>query len=424
MRERKCRVKNAAGRDNPVACMKAVVFHGVGDIRLETVREPKLRAPTDAIVHLTASAICGTDLHFVRGTLPGLEAGTILGHEGVGIVEEIGKEVRNLSPGDRVVIPSTIACGYCSYCRDGYHSQCDNANPNGPQSGTAFYGGPKESGPFQGLQAEWARIPHAHVGLVTLPADIDDDQAILMSDIFPTGYFGARLAEIKRGDTVTVFGCGPVGQFAIASAKLLGAGRVLAVDCIASRLDMARAQGAEVIDFNSEDPIEAIHELTGGIGTDRAIDAVGVDAMAPKKGPAAQAARKRKAEARREVSKVAPQRHPRGRNWKPGDSPSQVCRWMVESVAKAGTLSIIGVYPESYEFFPLGNAVEKNLTIKMGNCNHRAYLPELVELVRTDAIDPSRILTQTEPLVNAIEAYKAFDLREPGWVKVKLDPGV
>jgi threonine dehydrogenase-like Zn-dependent dehydrogenase len=337
-------------------------------------------------------------------------------------VEEVGRQVRNLRAGDRVVIPSTIACGYCSYCRDGYHSQCDNANPNGPQAGTAFYGGPKESGPFQGLQAQWARIPYANTGLVKLPEDMDDEQAILMSDIFPTGYFGATLAEIERGDTVAVFGCGPVGQFAIAAAKLLGAGRVVAVDRVETRLEMARAQGAEVVDFNAEDPIEAIHEMTGGIGTDRAIDAVGVDAVAPTSGPAAHDARKRKAEAKREVRKVAPKTHPRGRNWRPGDSPSQVCRWMVESVAKAGTLAIIGVYPESYEFFPLGDAVEKNLTIKMGNCNHRAYIPELVELVRTGAIDPSRVLTQSEPLMNAIEAYKAFDLREPGWIKVMLDP--
>jgi threonine dehydrogenase-like Zn-dependent dehydrogenase len=403
--------------------MKAVVFHGVGDIRLETVRDPRLRAPADALVQITASAICGTDLHFVRGTLPGMEPGTVLGHEGIGIVEEVGKEVRNFRRGDRVVIPSTIACGYCVYCRAGYHSQCDNANPNGGQSGTAFFGGPAESGPFQGLQAQWARIPYANVGLVKLPGEITDEQAILLSDIFPTGWFGARLAETRRGDTVAVFGCGPVGQFAIASAKLMGAGRVIAVDCVESRLDMARAQGAETIDFNADDPVEAIHELSGGIGVDRAIDAVGVDAVAPRHGPAAAEARKRRGAARKEVAAVAPKRRPRGRNWRPGDSPSQVCRWMVEAVAKAGTLAFIGVYPEAYEFFPLGNAVEKNLTMRMGNCNHRAYLPELVELVRTGAIDPASVLTQSESLMDAIEAYKAFDRREPGWIKVKLAPG-
>ena len=211
--------------------MKAVVFHGIGDIRLDTVAEPQIKAPTDAIVRVTSSAICGTDLHMVRGTLAGMKPGTILGHEGVGIVEETGEDVRNLKPGDRVVIPSTIGCGSCVYCRAGYFSQCDNANPMGKDAGTAFFGGPLSSGAFDGLQAERARIPFANAGLVKLPADISDDQAILLSDIFPTGYFGAKLAEIKAGDVVAVFGCGPVGQFIIASAKLMDAGRIIAVDC-------------------------------------------------------------------------------------------------------------------------------------------------------------------------------------------------
>lgn len=263
--------------------MKAVVFHNIGDIRLEEVPDLQIQGETYAIVRITASAICGTDLHMVRGTMPGMKPGTILGHEAVGIVEAIGPDVRNFKVGDRVVIPSTIGCGSCSYCRAGYYAQCDNANPNGPQAGTAFFGGPEMTGPFNGLQAELARVPFANVNLVKLPADekvLDDDRAILLSDIFPTGYFGAELAEIKPGDTVAVFGCGPVGQFAIASAKLLGAGRILAIDTVPDRLDMARTQGAEVIDFNAEDPVETIRRLTGGIGVDRAIDAVGVDASA------------------------------------------------------------------------------------------------------------------------------------------------
>jgi threonine dehydrogenase-like Zn-dependent dehydrogenase len=189
--------------------MKAVVFYGIGDIRLTEEPEPKIRNRTDAIVRITASAICGTDLHMVRGTLPGMEPGTILGHEGVGIVEELGPDVRNLKAGDRVVIPSTIACGSCSYCRAGYHAQCDHANPNGPRAGTAFFGGPKPTGPFQGLQAEKALVPFANAGLVKIPDGVTDDQAILLSDIFPTGYFGADLAEIQPGDTVVVFGCVP-----------------------------------------------------------------------------------------------------------------------------------------------------------------------------------------------------------------------
>jgi threonine dehydrogenase-like Zn-dependent dehydrogenase len=179
--------------------MKAVVFHGVGDIRLEEVSDPRIQEPTDAIVRLTASAICGTDLHFVRGSVPGMFPGTILGHEGVGVVEEVGADVRNFVPGDRVVLASTVGCGSCSYCRTGYQSQCDRANPNGPQAGTSFFGGPKETGPFQGLQAERARIPFANVGMIKLPDEVSDDQAILLSDIAPTGYFGADIAEIRRG---------------------------------------------------------------------------------------------------------------------------------------------------------------------------------------------------------------------------------
>ncbi|TWG81817.1 threonine dehydrogenase-like Zn-dependent dehydrogenase [Cupriavidus gilardii J11] len=384
--------------------MKAVVFHGVGDIRLDNVADPVVQAPTDALIQLTASAICGTDLHMVRGTMPGMRPGTILGHEGVGIVTEVGADVNNLRPGDRVVIPSTIACGYCSYCRSGYHAQCDNANPNGMRAGTAFFGGPETTGPFHGLQAEYARVPFANIGAVKLPDEIDDDQAILMSDIFPTGYFGAQLAEIHRGDTVVVFGCGPVGQFAIVSAKLLGASRILAVDHVPSRLEAAQAQGAEAIDFNREDPVAAILRLTGGIGADRAIDAVGIDAQKPG--------------ATSGGGNGASGGPPL---WQPGDGPSQVLQWAVEALDKAGTLAIIGVYPEAHQEFPIGKAMNKNLTLKMGNCNHRAILPELVDLVRAGIVDPSEVLTQREPLTDALSAYQAFDTRQPGWMKVKLE---
>lgn len=339
--------------------MKAVLFHGVGDIRVDDLPDPQIQDTTDAIVRLTASAICGTDLHFVRGTMAGTEPGTILGQ---GVVEELGSDVRNLEVGDRVVIPSTVACGSCSYCRAGYFAQCDNANPNGP--GIAFFGGPKEASGFDGLQAERARIPYANVGLVKLPDEVSDDQAIAISDIFPTGYFGADIAEIHPGDTVAVLGCGPVGLFAILSAKLLGAGRVLAVDGLEDRLQMARRAGAEVINFEAEDPVEALQRLTGGIGPDRVIDAVGVDATSPE----SRASDDVDFEAERD--QVAPERNPQGENWIAGDAPSQALRWAVEAVAKAGTISIIGVYPPQMESFPIGAAMNKNLTIKMGNCNH------------------------------------------------------
>jgi threonine dehydrogenase-like Zn-dependent dehydrogenase len=400
--------------------MKAVIFHGVGDIRLDDVPEPTIQAPTDAIVRVTASAICGTDLHFVRGTFAGMEPGTILGHEGVGVVEVVGDGVRNLAVGDRVVIPSTIACGYCSYCRAGYFAQCDNANPHGSAAGTSFFGGPEPTGPFQGLQAEYARIPFANTGLVRLPDEVSDEQAILLSDIFPTGYFGAELAEIRPGDTVAVFGCGPVGIFAIVSAGLLDAGRIIAVDGIDSRLEDARRHGAEVINFEREDPLEAIKSLTGGIGVDRVIDAVGVDAVHPHHGPAADDEQARQFE--QEQRQIAPDARPHDDHWVPGDAPSQVSRWAVEAVAKAGTISIIGVYPPADETFPIGRAMNKNLTLKMGNCNHRRYLPMLVRLVRSGAVDPITVLKRQEPMLSAIDAYKSFDQRRAGWLKVELKP--
>jgi threonine dehydrogenase-like Zn-dependent dehydrogenase len=402
--------------------MKAVVWHDVGDIRLDDVPEPTIEQPTDAVVRLTSSAICGTDLHFVRGTMAGMKPGTILGHEGVGVVEQLGRDVRDFDAGDRVVICSTIACGTCSYCRGGYFAQCDNANPNGPEAGTSFFGGPQTTGPINGLQAERARIPFASTTMVKLPDSVSDDQAILISDIFPTGWFGAELAEIGTGDTVAVFGCGPVGQFAIASAKLMGAGRILAVDKYEDRLAMARRQGALTVNFEQEDPVATIKRLTGGIGVDRVIDAVGVDAMHAHHGPAAAQAKEKTEQFATEQQQVSPQQRPHDGNWVPGDAPSQALEWAMQAVAKAGTIGIIGVYPPTASSFPIGQAMNRNLTIKAGNCNHRAHVPHLVELVRSGVIDPVQILTKVEPMTNVIEAYKAFDKREPGWLKTELRP--
>lgn len=370
--------------------MKAVVFHEVGDIRVEDVPEPEIQKSSDAIVRITTSAICGTDLHFIRGTMPGMKSGTIIGHEGVGIIDELGEDVRNFTVGDRVVIPSTIACGYCSYCRSGYFSQCDNANPHGKQAGTAFYGGPEATGSFDGLQAEKARVPMAAVNLFKIPDDVSDDQAILLSDIFPTGYFGAELADIKPGHTVAVFGCGPVGQFAIASAQLMSAGRIFAVDHVPDRLEIARRQGAEVINFDKDDPVEKIRELTGGIGADCAIDAVGIDT---------------------EHSAAHSDEQ---------DDPALAQRWAVEALAKAGTLAIIGVYPPGDMSFPIGEAMNRNLTIRMGNCNHRKYIPKLMQLVRSRTIDPSSLLTQHETMDSILDAYEAFEQHQPGWLKVAV----
>ena len=333
--------------------------------------------------------------------------------------------MRNLRPGDRVVIPSTVGCGYCSYCRSGYYAQCDNANPNGASAGTCFFGGPQTTGPVDGLQAEFARIPFANVGPVWLPDEVTDDQAIMLSDIYPTAWFGCRLAEIGRGDTVLVLGAGPVGQFAVTSAFQQGAGRVLVVDGITGRLDQARGRGAEAIDFNSEDPVAVVQELTGGVGVDRVVDAVGVDAQRPQAGTR-----------RREGGRAG--RRLRGGAWSGCSGPGTRRRQLGArrralpgpAVGRGGRRQ--GRHDRHHRrlsrrqmsSFPLGAAMNKNLTVKAGNCNHRRYIPELLDLVRTGAVDPATVLTQSEALSAGIEAYETFDRRESGWTKVVFDPAV
>jgi threonine dehydrogenase-like Zn-dependent dehydrogenase len=400
--------------------MKAIVFGGVGKVALKNVPDPKIKDRTDAIIRITSSAICGTDLHFIRGTAPGMKEGRILGHEAVGIVEEVGKSVRNLREGDRVVVPSTVGCGSCTYCRAGYQSQCNVANPHGANAGTVFFGGPEEAGGLDGLQAEYARIPFAGVGLVKLPEEITDDQAILMSDILPTSYMAAIMAEVKPSDNVVVFGCGPVGLFAILCAQHLGAGRVFAVDSVESRLEMARAHGAEVINFQQEDPVSVLKDLTNGAGPDRAIDAVGVDAATATRGPAADKSAQK--EFKQELEKITEMGTPKGEAFQPGGAPSQALKWAIEAVAKAGTVSVIGVYTAPVQGFPIEQVMNKNLTLKAGNCNHRRYMPEMIELVRSGVIHPEEFLTQVQPITSAVDAYQAFDRHQAGWVKVKLDP--
>jgi threonine dehydrogenase-like Zn-dependent dehydrogenase len=397
--------------------VKAVVWHGVGDIRLEDLPEPKIQAPTDAIVKITTSAMCGTDLHLIRGTMPGMKEGTIIGHEAVGEIVETGSGVRNFSVGDRVVVPSTISCGYCSYCRAGYQAQCDNANPGGKLAGTAFFGGPEAAGAFDGLQAEYARIPYANTSLVPIPPGMSDAQSIMVSDIFPTAWFGAKLAEIRNGDTVAVFGAGPVGQLAILSAYLQGAGRVIAVDHNTDRLAMAQTQHAEIVNFDAEDPVATIQDLTGGVGVDRVIDAVGVDAQRPASTSGEQAQ-----QFDAEQQQTAPDNDAREGQWVPGDAPSQVSQWATQAVAKAGSIGIIGVYPQTISTYPIGVAMNRNLTVKAGNCNHRHYMPDLLRLVAEGGVDPALLLTETEPMTDVMAAYREFDRREPGWVKVALDP--
>lgn len=401
--------------------MKAIVFHTEGDIRLEEVADPVIEEDTDAVVRLTTSAICGTDLHFVRGSMPGTKSGTILGHEGVGIVEEVGEGVRNFSKGDRVIIPSTVACGYCHYCRLGYFSQCNNANPKG-RGTTTFYGGPKAAGGLNGMQAEKVRVPYANVGLVKIPDEVSDPQAIMLSDIFPTGYFGADIAGVKPGAVVSVFGAGPVGQFAIMSAQLMGASRVIVVDALSDRLAMAKRQGAEIINFEEDHPVTAIMELTGGNGVDHAIDAVGVDSTMPRTGPAEAEVRAGEDHYKQEVASIVDNNGAHDGHWQPGQAPSLVDNWIVQSVAKVGQVGIIGVYPPGFNAFPIGLAMNKNLTIRAGNCNHRKYIPLLLQMVRAGMVDPAQIITKSVKLTEAVKAYEHFDAREEGWLKVTIAP--
>lgn len=406
--------------------MKAIVWHGIGDIRLDDVPEPTVQDSHDAIVQITRSAICGTDLHFVRGTVAPMKEGEILGHEGVGVVAAVGNQVRGFRPGDRVLVNSSVSCGACRYCRQGRTAQCDVANTNGPDAGTAFFGGPVSTGPIDGLQAEYVRVPWSENSMHLLPDNVSDDQAILLTDMWPTGWFGAERAGVRPGDIVAVLGAGGVGQFAAASAYKMGAGRVIVVDHHRSRLETARGQDAETVNFDTEDPVEAIMDLTNGIGADAVIDCVGQDSERPRTGPAAITgadAAAFDAEARR----IAPDSPPDGfgpdHQWKPGDAPSLAARWSVDAVAKYGRLSIMGVYSPREFVYPIGQAMNKNLTIRMGNCDHHRVTPQLIDMVAAGQFDPTRFITQREPLHSAIDAYRTFDLREDGWLKVEIsDP--
>jgi threonine dehydrogenase-like Zn-dependent dehydrogenase len=396
--------------------MKALVFKAIGDIELQDVANPAIQEAQDVIVRLTRSAICGTDLHFIRGTVPGVAKNTILGHEGVGIVEEIGKEVKTVKPGDRVIIPSTIGCGHCSYCKQEIYAQCDNANPHGPQAGTAFFGGPQSTGPFNGMQAEKVRVPYADAMLLKIPKNVTDDQAILLSDILPTAYMAVEMANVHTNDTIAVFGCGPVGQLVIACLKKIGVKKIFAVDHIPSRLQMAQDQGSYVINFDEVDPVKKLQELTNGQGPDRIIDAVGVDAQ--KSNRLADIFNTK--EFKEELDKIVPHPQPDNGNWVPGNGPSQALQWAVKAIAKAGTISIIGVYPQELTSFAIGAAMNKNVTIRMGNCNHRKYLPMLLEWIEKGEFNIEHFITQKVPFKEIIGAYKHFDAREDNWIKVVL----
>jgi threonine dehydrogenase-like Zn-dependent dehydrogenase len=392
--------------------MKAVTWQGVHDMRVERVPDPELLNPRDAIIRVTSTAICGSDLHPYDGKIPSMEKGDIMGHEFMGIVEETGPSVKNLKRGDRVVVPFDIACGQCQYCHDDLWSQCDNSNPNAPLveastggfSPSGLFGYSHIYGGYAGGQAEYARVPFADVGPLKIESDIADEKVLFLTDIFPTGYQAAEACGIRPGDVVAVWGCGPVGLFAIQSAYLLGAERVIAIDRFPDRLAKARDLGkAEVVNYEEiEDPTNfVLKDMTGGRGPDHVIDAVGMEAHGT--GVYDQVDRVK------QFTKVQLDR-------------ATALREAILACAKGGTVSIPGVYIGFIDKFPMGAAFAKGLTFKMGQTNTHKYLKPLLEMIEGGKIDPSQVITHRVPIDRAPEMYETFRDKKDGCIKVVLKP--
>lgn len=390
--------------------MRAICWHGKEDMRVDDVPDPQLQDAKDAIIRITSTAICGSDLHLYGGFMPLMKAGDVVGHEPMGIVEEVGPEVRTLKKGDRVVVPFTISCGHCFFCDKSLYSLCDNTNPNHEVAATAMgyspaglFGYSHMLGGYAGGQAEYLRVPHADVGPLRIESDLPDEQVLFLSDVFPTGYMAAEQAEIEPGDTVAVWGCGPVGQFAIQSAWLLGAGRVIAIDGVPERLEMARVHGrAETIDAFSEEVMERLKELTGGRGPDRCIDAVGAEAHVG--GSIDSYIDRAKQVVRLQLDRA------------------HVIREAIMCCRKGGTVSIPGVYIGFVDKFPLGQAMNKALTIRTGQTHMQRYMRPLLQRIEAGEIDPSFIITHRLPLEEGPEAYRTFRDKKDGCIKVVLKP--
>lgn len=388
--------------------MKALVWCGKKKVGVEEVPEPKLLNPHDAIVRITLTAICGSDLHLYDHYIPTMEDGDILGHEFMGEVVEVGREVYNLRPGDRVVVPFTISCGRCWFCRHDLWSACDNTNPNAwmqekvyGQAGAGIYGYSHMLGGFAGGQAEYARVPFADVGPVKIPEGLADEQVLFLSDIFPTGYQAAEYCNIHPGDIVAVWGCGPVGQFAIRCAFMLGAERVVGIDTVPERLAMAREGGADTIDYREDDVYHALMSISAGRGPDSCIDAVGLEAH----GTSVDAVYDRvKAAAMLETDRT------------------HALRQAIEAVRKCGTLSIPGVYGGVSDKFPIGAVFNKGLTVRTGQTHVQKYLRPLLDRVQRGELDPSFVITDRYPLEEAPDAYQRFSERRDGCIKVVLKP--
>jgi threonine dehydrogenase-like Zn-dependent dehydrogenase len=390
--------------------MRAVTFQGTGNMEVETVPDPKLINPRDAIIQVTTSCICGSDLHLYDGFIPTVRRGDILGHEFMGTVVEVGRAVTNLRVGDRVVVPFNISCGQCYYCKHGLWSLCDNSNPNAGAaeemygySPAGLFGYSHLFGGYAGGQAEYVRVPFADVGCFKVPDSLSDEQAVFLTDIFPTGYMAAENCNIQPGDIVAIWGCGPVGQFAIRSAYLLGAEKVIAIDRFPERLQMARDGGAETLNYEEVDVIDALKEMTGGRGPDSAMDAVGMEAH----GTGVGFLYDRVTQATRMQT----------------DRPTAL-RHVFQACRKGGTVSIPGVYGGIIDKIPMGAAFNKGLMINMGQTHVHRYIEPLTEHIQQGKIDPSFVITHTVPLEQAPEMYKTFRDKEDGCIKVVLKPAM
>lgn len=389
--------------------MRALCWYSPHDVRIETVPDPKILNPRDALLKITLTAICGSDLHLYDGYIPTMAKGDILGHECMGEVVEVGSKVDNLKPGDRVVVPFTISCGNCYFCTHSEYSLCDNSNPNAYMaeklygySPAGLFGYSHMLGGYAGGQAEYVRVPFADIGPVKIPESLSDEQVLFLSDILPTGYQAAENCAIRPGATVAVWGCGPVGQFAIVSAYLLGAGRVIAIDRFPERLEMARTQAkAEVLNYEQSDVLTALKDMTGGLGPDACIDAVGLEShgfgIAGWYDKAKQAMRLQT------------------------DRPTAL-REAIQACRKGGTVSIPGVYGGIVDKLPMGAAFSKGLTLRMGQTHVQRYLPKLLAHIEQGEIDPTFVITHRLSLEQAPEAYKIFKNKQQQCIKVVLRP--
>ncbi|WP_273484020.1 zinc-dependent alcohol dehydrogenase [Desulforamulus ruminis] len=376
--------------------MKAITYQGVKDIKISNVHDPKIEKRDDAIIKVTSTAICGSDLHLIHGLVPNMPKDFILGHETMGIVEEVGPEVTKIKKGDRVIVPFPVACGHCWYCEHDQYSLCDNSNPHGEVGGILGYS--ETYGGYAGGQAEYLRVPYANVGPLKVPDELTDEQVLFLTDVLPTSYWGNLIGGVKKGSTVTVFGCGPIGLMAQKFAWLLGAKRVIAVDYIGYRLEHAKKfNKVETINFEDYDNTGSyIKELTKG-GTDVVIDCVGMDGKMTLA----------------EMVETALLLQ--------GGAMSAI-NMAAQAVRKGGTVALVGVYGMRYNAFPLGDFWSRGITLKMGQCPATAYVEHLLEWIKEGKIDPTDIITHKLRLDQGERAYEVFDRKEDNCIKVVLKP--